>query len=108
MVVAAASESMTTREFYQNKQFCNYSRIPVYSENEDNVTGYVLRQSILERLAEDKFDLKLSDIKRPILAFPESSPVSNIWEKCLKERAHLHHYRRVWRPARHRHDGRHH
>lgn len=89
VVVAAASESMTTREFYQNKQFCNYSRIPVYSENEDNVTGYVLRQSILERLAEDKFDLKLSDIKRPILAFPESSPVSNIWEKMLEKKEHI-------------------
>lgn len=89
VVVAAAPEGMTTREFYQNKQFCNYSRIPVYSENEDNVTGYVLRQSILERLAEDKFDLKLSDIKRPILAFPESCPVSNIWEKMLEKKEHI-------------------
>lgn len=89
VVVAAAPESMTLREFYQNKQFCNYSRIPVYGGNQDNITGYVLRQAVLERLAEDKFDMKLADIKRDILTFPESCQVSAIWEKMLEKKEHI-------------------
>ncbi|MDM8339060.1 CNNM domain-containing protein [Mediterranea massiliensis] len=89
VVVASAPEDMTMREFYQSKDFCNYSRIPVYSKDEDNITGYVLRQAILERLAEDKFDMHLSDILRPILAYQESTPVSTIWEQMLEKKEHI-------------------
>ena len=38
---------------------------------------------------EDKFDLKLSDIVRPILTFQETEPVSNIWEKLLAKKEHI-------------------
>lgn len=87
-VVEMAEESMSLREFYQNEAFRTYSRIPVYNEeNDDYIKGYVLRQSILERLTEDKFDLRLSDIVRPILTFQETEPVSNIWEKLLAKKS---------------------
>lgn len=89
VVVASAPEVMTMRDFYHSKDFCNYSRIPVYSKDEDNITGYVLRQAILERLAEDKFDMRLSDILRPILAYQESTPVSTIWEQMLEKKEHI-------------------
>lgn len=89
VVVAAAPEDTTLKDFYRSKQFCNYSRIPVFHNNEDNITGYVLRQVVLERLAEDKFDMKLSDIVRPILTFPESTSVSKIWEKMLEKKEHI-------------------
>ena len=89
-VVEMAEESMSLREFYQNEAFRTYSRIPVYNEeNDDYIKGYVLRQSILERLTEDKFDLRLSDIVRPILTFQETEPVSNIWEKLLAKKEHI-------------------
>lgn len=89
-VVEMAEESMSLREFYQNESFRTYSRIPVYNEeNDDYIKGYVLRQSILERLTEDKFDLRLSDIVRPILTFQETEPVSNIWEKLLAKKEHI-------------------
>ena len=89
VVVASAPEDMTMRDFYHSKDFCNYSRIPVYSKDEDNITGYVLRQAILERLAEDKFDMHLADILRPILAYQESTPVSTIWEQMLEKKEHI-------------------
>lgn len=89
-VVEMAEESMTLREFHQNEAYRTYSRIPVYNEeNDDYIRGYVLRQSILEKLSEDKFDLRLSDIVRPVLTFQENEPVSNIWEKLLAEKEHI-------------------
>ena len=89
-VVEMAEENMTLKEFYRNEAFRTYSRIPIYNdENDDYIKGYVLRQSILEKLAEDKFDLKLSDIVRPILTFQETEPVSNIWEKLLAKKEHI-------------------
>ena len=49
----------------------------------------MLRPDILEKLAEDKFDLRLSEIVRPVLTFPETEPVSGIWEKLLAKKEHI-------------------
>ena len=90
VVVAMAEEDMTLREFYHEEEYKNFSRIPVYKgEESDYITGYVLRQEILERLAEDKFDTKLGELARPILSFTEEEDVSTIWEKLLEKKEHI-------------------
>ena len=90
VVVAMAEEEMTLREFYQDEEYKNHSRIPVYKgEESDYITGYVLRQTILERLAEDKFDITLGELARPILSFSEDEEVSDIWEKLLEKKEHI-------------------
>jgi CBS domain containing-hemolysin-like protein len=90
VVVSMAEEGMTLREFYNDEEFKNHSRIPVYKgEESDYITGYVLRQEVLERLAEDKFDVKLGDLARPILSFSEGEDVSDIWEKLLEKKEHI-------------------
>lgn len=89
-VVEMAEESMTLREFYKHTSYASYSRIPVYNEeNDDYILGYVLRQTILEKLSEDKFEQRLSDIVRPILKFQENEPVSKVWEKLLAQKEHI-------------------
>ena len=88
VVVEMAEGSMTIKEFYDLE--LSHSRIPVYDEeNSDYVIGYVLRQTILEKMAEDKFDCKLKEVARPILSFPEEEPVGNIWEKLLEKKEHI-------------------
>ena len=90
VVVTMAEEDMTLKEFYEDDEFKNHSRIPVYKGDEsDYITGYVLRQEILERLAEDKFDTKLGELARPILSFSEDEDVSDIWEKLLEKKEHI-------------------
>lgn len=90
VVVAMAEEEMNLKEFYGDEEYKNYSRIPVYKgEESDYITGYVLRQEVLERLAEDKFDIKLGDLARPILSFSEDEDVSTIWEKLLEKKEHI-------------------
>lgn len=88
-VVQMADEEMSLREFQDVEAYRTYSRIPVYKEKDDYVTGYVLRQTILERLSEDKFDMKLEDIVRPILNFSEDDSVSMIWERLLENKEHI-------------------
>ena len=89
-VAEIAEESMTLREFYQNDAYRQFSRIPVYNEeNDDYIKGYVLRQTILEKLSEDKFDLRLSDIIRPVLTFQENENVGKIWEQLLAKKEHI-------------------
>lgn len=90
VVVTMAEEEMTLRDFYNDDEYKNHSRIPVYKgEESDYITGYVLRQDILESLAEDKFDITLGELARPILSFSEDEDVSDIWEKLLEKKEHI-------------------
>ena len=88
-VVEMAEAHMTIREFYDSEDL-THSRIPVYDdENDEYVIGYVLRQEILEKMAEDKFTTTLSEITRPIITFTEDDSVSDIWEKMLSKKEHI-------------------
>ena len=54
-VVVAAQENTSLKEFYADDENRTYSRIPVYGDTPDFMTGYILKQTVLEYLAEDKF-----------------------------------------------------
>lgn len=88
VVVEMVPGSMTIREFYDSDN--THSRILVYDEeNDEYVTGYVLRQEVLEKMAEDNFNSTLNDIIRPILTFGEEDSVADIWEKLLEKKEHI-------------------
>ena len=84
IVAATAPENMTLRQFYKQEELSHNSRIPVYADSPEYITGYILRYDALENLAEDKFDMRLKTIKRKIAAFHEETSVSDIWESLLK------------------------
>lgn len=89
VVVVTADEEMTLQKFLERKEFLHFSRIPIYKTNKDNITGYVFRAMVFEKLAEDQFDLKLKDIKREILVFPKSTTLFNAWDQMLLKREHI-------------------
>jgi CBS domain containing-hemolysin-like protein len=89
IVVVTASEEMSLEEFMQNKEFLHFSRIPIYQNEKDQITGYVLRELIFEKLAEDKFDVQLKDIKRDLLSFPKDMTLFDVWEELLQHKEHI-------------------
>lgn len=89
VVVAIADENLSLNDFLKNKDYLKFSRIPVYSENEENISGYVFRQEVFENLAEDNQGLSLKDIKRDILVFPSSKVLFSLWEKLLEKKEHI-------------------
>ena len=88
IVVESACQDLTVKDF-QAKQSWSFSRIPVYAGDKDYITGYVLKDAVLKLLSEDRFHVKLSDLKRPILTFREEESVFQIWEKMLEKREHI-------------------
>lgn len=88
-VAITASEKTDLKEFYGNQMHRIFSRIPVYDDNPDFITGFVLKQTVLEELADDHFGKKLKDIRRPILAYNEEALVSDVWEEMLKKKEHI-------------------
>ena len=89
VVVVAADENMTLDEFLSKKEFLYYSRIPIYSGNIENIIGYVFRQSVFEKLAEKKKNLKLKDISREIVIVHEFQTLLKLWETLLKKKEHI-------------------
>lgn len=88
-VVLAAPEEQTLKEFFARKEFFRFSRIPIYRGNFDNITGYILKNDLLEKIANDQFTLKLADIRRPIVVCHESFAITRLFEKLMASREHI-------------------
>ena len=89
VVAAIAPESMTIKEFYRDRRFLHHSRIPVYSDNDEYITGYILRMEALQLMAEDKFNQTLASIRRDVASFPEETPIEAIWDKMLSDKVQI-------------------
>lgn len=89
VVVAVADENMSLKEFLINKEFLYYTRIPVYSENKENITGYIFRYKVFEQLAEGKTDRVLKDIRRDIVVSHASQSAIGLWESLLNKKEHI-------------------
>lgn len=89
VVVDIADEELFLSDFFKNKDYLKFSRIPIYSEDEENITGYVFTQEVFERLVEDKFELRLKDIKREIVVVPNTIVLFTLWETLLEKKEHI-------------------
>jgi len=89
VVMVSADEDLTLDAFIKDKNYLRFSRIPVYAGNSENIKGFVFSQTVLEKVAARQYDIKLSDIKRPILVAPNSIKVSSLWAKLLESREHI-------------------
>lgn len=89
VVVTQANEDLKLSEFMQNKQYLQFSRVPVFKGDLENITGYVLSQAVFERVTDNQEDLQLKDVKRDIIIVPNGSPLFSVWEKMLNRKEHI-------------------
>ncbi len=89
VVVVVADENLTLAEFLKDKSHLKFSRIPVYADNDEDITGYVFRQTVLEKLAEDQDKLQLKDIKRNITMVPNTKVLFTLWDELIVKKEHI-------------------
>lgn len=89
VVMVCASEHLTVEEFLKNQQFLKFSRIPLYDQKPENITGYVLRSEVLEYLVNNKKDIILKTLRRNILIVNEQMSLFNAWETMLQKKEHI-------------------
>ena len=89
VVVSSVAKSTTMKEFYDNKSLAPYSRVPVFDSQREFIVGYVRRCTVLEMLSKDRFTMPVGEIVRPILFFPETEKVSEIWQRMLERKEHI-------------------
>ena len=86
-VMVTADQNSTINEFYQKNPELVFSRIPILNEN--TIEAYVLKDTILESIINNKGDFKLKEIKRPIIISTEGTKIPKLFDKLLKKREHI-------------------
>jgi len=88
-VVFDLPEEKTIEEVVEEHEEFRFSRIPVYDETPDDVTGYVLKDEILLRAAQEDLDVPLEELAREILVVQENLPLPDLLERLLDRLEHI-------------------
>ena len=89
-VVFALQEDMTAREVLQQHEKLHFSRIPIYSESRNHITGFVLKSELLMDDIRNDGKTQLKDFtKRELRPVLEETRLSTVLEKLLDNREHI-------------------
>jgi len=88
-VIFSVSEKTTVKDFFAAHSTKPFSRIPVYCERSDDVTGYVLKSDLLIAQAKDQFDKTLTEFHRPFLMLPDALTASQIFDRLMHDKSHI-------------------
>jgi len=88
-VMKNANEEETLMSFYKNNQPLRFSRIPIFRESADHITGFVLKDDILQHLVEDEDNKQLKELTREVLAVRDDVPLPILFKRLTEERHHI-------------------
>ena len=86
-VMVIADANMTINDFYKKHTELIFSRIPILNTNK--IEAYVLKDTILENIINNKGNLKLKEIKRPIIISTEKTKIPKLFDQLIKKREHI-------------------
>ncbi|MFP4041608.1 MAG: CNNM domain-containing protein [Bacteroidales bacterium] len=88
-VVVAAPQDMTIKQFFEQHEKIRVSRIPIYYEDIDEITGYVLKDDLMENMIEKKMNKKLKGLSRNMMVVNEKMPIVKLFYRLLEEKEHI-------------------
>ncbi len=66
-----------------------FSRIPIFKNSLDQVIGFVHRYDLVNKQAEDKFDVTMNSLMEPVHTVKDSDSVSTILDQFVKRRQQI-------------------
>lgn len=89
-VVVSAPQNMTGRTFYDRQDELVFSRIPLTKPyDKEAITGYILKDHVLEHLIDDDQDKPLSYFKRNIISVSETYSIFQLFNDFIQNREHI-------------------
>jgi len=88
-VMFAAREDVTTGQFYDKNPDLIFSRVPLYKKTIDEITGYILKDEILNKVIEGQREVQLSVFKREIIMVYENLPIPSLYAKLIDNKEHI-------------------
>jgi CBS domain containing-hemolysin-like protein len=88
-VVFSLNTTMSAKEASEKKALVKHTRVPVFDKHPDDVVGIVHRIDVLMAVANDRFDVKVEELMRPVDFIVETFPLDRLLRKFLENRPHL-------------------
>ncbi len=90
VVVCSVNEDVTIKEFSEEKNKLKFSRIPLFSKQIENITGYIFLQDFIEYKSSNKnLNYSLKTLRRDILTVPNSINVFALFNKLIEKKEHI-------------------
>ncbi|MFQ6605318.1 MAG: hemolysin family protein [Fidelibacterota bacterium] len=88
-VVFGLNKDETVGEVIAKYSPIAFSRIPIYTTDLDHVIGFVHRYTLVNKQAEDQFDVRMEELMVPIHTVQETDSVADILTEFVKRREHI-------------------
>ena len=88
-VITAFKKSATVKEIVKKHQPIRFSRIPVYEDNFDQVTGIIHRYKILEANFQGCGGMAVENYIQPVHSIPETISVTAAFDQFIKRKEHI-------------------
>jgi len=89
VVVFALPEEDTVGDFVTNHGDTPFSRIPIYRENREHITGFVLKDDVLLEAARDHHETRLVELQRELPSLAGQTALMEAFEQLMKGRHHI-------------------
>lgn len=88
-VVFSLPQTLTVAEYCEKHFDSRFSRIPVYSGDREQLTGFVLKDDLMLAQARNNSDKTLAHYRRELPALLDTTSLSDAFEEVLHKRAHI-------------------
>lgn len=88
-VLITADSDTTIQEFFDEHPKLRFSRIPIYKETVDAISGFILKDEVLEAIINGKGEDTLKTLEREIFVTNRNLPIPDLFEKFISEKEHI-------------------
>lgn len=88
-VVLAFQKEETVGEVVSEHSPINFSRIPVYGENRDDIKGVVFTNELLETYYTGREKKSIEHLMKPLFAVPGSKSIADLLDEFINRREHI-------------------
>lgn len=88
-VVHILDENLSVKDALDHPNALQFTRIPTYADNSDNITGKVIRIDLYEAERQGRGEDSISNFAREVIRVPNTLPVQNLLDLFIKHRMHL-------------------
>ncbi|WP_234572697.1 hemolysin family protein [Rhodohalobacter sp. 614A] len=89
IVVVKYPEKIAIKKVMEDQDKLWVSRIPVFENDEENITGYVLKNDVFLKFSKGEGDKQLKDIRREVLIIPENVSIKTLFARLLESQEHI-------------------
>lgn len=88
-VVSVLPARSTVGEFFADHSDDRFSRIPLYGDRREEITGFVLRSDLLLAQAQGQGDAPVERYRRDLTVIPATASLLKAFDELLHRRAHI-------------------